>query len=78
MADEALAQWTSEAPGVNKMTRVISANNVKYYLRSTMQQERTSNLALLALEQDVVEQLDKMDSIIKQFDSCKVTRLSTA
>jgi hypothetical protein len=44
---------------------------IKNYLRSTMSQDRTSDLAQLAIDCDVAQQLD-ISSIIKQFSSCKV------
>jgi len=50
-------------------------SGIKNYLRSTMEQERTSDLALLAIERKAAKQLD-VSSIIKQFASCKVRRRS--
>lgn len=47
--------------------------SIKNYLRSMTSQECISDLALLAIEREVGQQLD-ISSLIKQFPSCKVNR----
>ena len=60
--------------GISSAERSFSVlRRVKNYLRSTMEQQRTSDLALLSIERDVAEQLD-IDSIIRDFARCKVRR----
>jgi len=62
--------------GISSAERSFSVlRRIKNYLRSSMEQECTSDLALLAIEREpeAAEQLD-VSSIIKQFASCKVRR----
>jgi hypothetical protein len=60
--------------GIASAERSFSVlRRIKNYMRSTMSQDRTSDLAQLAIERDVAQQLD-ISSIIKQFSSCKVRR----
>lgn len=60
--------------GIASAERSFSVlRRIKNYLRSTMDQERTSDLALLAIEREAAQQLD-INTIIKQFAGCKVRR----
>jgi len=60
--------------GISSAERSFSVlRRIKNYLRSTMEHDRTSDLAPLAIEREAAEQLD-ISSIIKQFASCKVRR----
>ena len=47
---------------------------LKFYLRSTMTQERLNDLAMIALESDILEKID-YKSIIEDFISRNTTRM---
>lgn len=47
---------------------------IKNYLRSTMHQDRLSNLALLSIESDLSENLN-VEQIVDQFANAKVRRV---
>lgn len=60
--------------GIASAERSFSVlRRIKNYMRSTMTQERTSDLALLAIERQTAEQLD-ISSLVKQFANCKTRR----